>query len=719
MKWPVEHRKRILLILVAAPVLLSTMGLRPQAATEVILSDARFYGLTRIVARTNVPLTGLAAARIVITRPDGSVIPPSKITEITVSTNALTIVINVDQFARITSEGTTIATQAFGSFRASKPIKAQRSGEPAANGHIIGAGSGSDEGWNIIRTDLDFIDPVTGEKGLYSHTDVTPNRDDKNNPIDWKDGHIVTPAHKSKTMLMLLAEFPDRRAANAEAPYTDTAPYLEFLRGAVEWFARASYGQFRFSLASPQVDKQLGWIMMSKNATEYRAGGSTVPMHAYIGEACQKAYDKWGIRVDDYDLLVIMPAKGTSGLRNGPAYTHRKPTGTEQPGTNRVAYVDRDKKPHYIDTAITAGNDLFRWGYRWAVHESGHTFGFPDLYSYSPVINEVKVGSFFFCGGWDMMGNIAGHSTDFLAWHKWKLRWIRDDQVDVVSQSSPDPTTHFVTPVETPGGTKMVVVRTGLTAAYVAEFRTKLGINALDERGKYSGVLIYRIDSTKSGARGADYTGQIISKKYYNSPIVGGPKNLTGLWRPIENSLDGYDSPDCCWQPGDVFSDPASGVTIGVGEITHYSSSDPSNSPYTADDVATITVNKTMNADLSKGVVLSNAQLKGLTDLTFDTNMELQQRIPNANAGEGGTYTYIREDSLLDPKSLVIAKADGSIIPAKKIIKIVVNPSNVQVTLAKGAFTGAKDAAGATVATRAFYHFGASAPVRITEGQTP
>lgn len=318
-----------------------------------------------------------------------------------------------------------------------------------------------------------------------------------------------------------------------------------------------------------------------------------------------------------------------------------------------------------------------------------------------------------------MMGNIAGHSTDFLAWHKWKLRWIRDDQVDVVSQSSPDPTTHFVTPVETPGGTKMVVVRTGLTAAYVAEFRTKLGINALDERGKYSGVLIYRIDSTKSGARGADYTGQIISKKYYNSPIVGGPKNLTGLWRPIENSLDGYDSPDCCWQPGDVFSDPASGVTIGVGGITHYSSSAPSNSPYTADDVATITVNKTMDADLFKGVVLGNAQLKGLTDLTFDTNMELQQRIPNANAGEGGTYTYIREDSLLDPKSLVIAKADGSIIPAKKIIKIVVNPSNVQVTLAKGAFTGAKDAAGATVATRAFYHFGAGAPVRITEGQTP
>jgi len=695
----------------------SAAGARQKASTKVTLSQARFNGLTRIVVTTNVALTGIDADHIVVTRPDGFVIPASKLADIAVADNVLSVVINADQFARITSQGTTIATAAFGLFKASKPVKVQRPGEPAANGHIVGTGSGGDEGWNIIRTDLDFIDPVTGEKGLYSHTDVTPNRDDKNNPVEWKDGRIVTPAHRSKTMLMLLVEFPDRLAADAETLYTDTAPYLEFLQGAVEWFARASYGQFRFCLASPQVVQKLGWIMMSKNATDYRAGGSTVPMHAYIGEACQKAYDQWGIKADDYDLLVIMPAKGKSGLRNGPAYIHRKPTGTDEPHLNRVAYVDQDKKPHYIDTAITAGNDLFRWGYRWAVHESGHTFGLPDLYSYSPVINEVKVGSFFFCGGWDMMGNIAGHSTDFLAWHKWKLRWIRDDQVDVVSQSSPDPTTHFVTPVETPGGTKMVVVRTGLTTAYVAEFRTKLGVNALDERGKYSGVLIYRIDATKSGARGADYTGQIISKKCYNNPIVGGPKNMTGLWRPIDNSLDGYDSPDCCWQPGDVFSDPAAGVTIRVAGITHYDSSNPSGSPYTADDVATITVHKTTDAELFKGVVLSNARLKGLTDVAFDTNIELQQRTSRANAGEGGSGTYVREDSLLFPKSLVITKADGSVIPAEKIIKIAVNPTNVQVTLARGAFARAAEARNATLATKAYYHFGpgAAVPVRILD----
>jgi M6 family metalloprotease-like protein len=699
MKLTVVRRKRNLLILVGVPVLLSAMGASPRAATDVILSDARFCGLTRIVVSTNVPLAGLAAAQVVITRPDGRVVPPSKVTGADVSANSVSVVIAADQFARITSEGTTIATRAYDSFRASKPVKVQRPGEPAANGHIIGTSAQLDEGWNSLRTDRNYVDPVTGEKGLYLVSDVTPDRDENNKPVAWNGGNITTPAHRSKTMLALFVEFPDRLAASAVAPYQDPSPYLEFLQGAVEWFRLASYGQFRFSLASPQAARRLGWIMMDKKATEYRSGGTTIPMHAYIGEACQKAYDKWGIKADDYDLLLIMPARGPSGLGNGPTYLHSKAN-----GVNRVLYVDRDKKPHYIDTAITAGNDLWRWGYRWAVHESGHTFGLPDLYSYSPVINEIKIGSFFFCGGWDVMGHIAGQSTDFLAWHKWKLRWIRDDQVDVVSKSGSQPSTHFITPVETPGGTKMVVIRTGLATAYVAEFRTKLGINALDQRGKYSGIIIYRLDATKGSPRGVDYTGQIISKKYYNSSIVGGPKNLTGFWRPIDNSVDGYDSPEGCWLPGDVFSDPATGVTISVGGITHYDSSDPSGSPYTENDLATITVAKIMDADLFKSVVLSNARLKSLTELTFDTNVELQQRV---------SKTRIREDSLFYPKSLVITKADGSIVPAKKIIKIVVHPTNVQVTLARGVFSNTKDAAGATVGTRSFYHFGAGAPAPI------
>ena len=713
MKTNFRNGRCVLSVLIGLPLLMSAVGPTPKAAERVTLIEARFQGLTRIIVSTNKPLPGIAADLIIITRPDGAVVPTDQIAGVETAADALTVILKADPFARITSEGTTIATKAFGGWSASRPVKVQRAGEPAVNGHIMGTSAALDEGWSTIRTDPSYVDPVTGDKGLYHFTDVTPNRDEQDRPLAWSDGRILTPAHKSKTMLMLLVEFPDRLASAAEAPYQETAPYLEYLQGMVEWFARSSYGQFRFSLASPQVAKNLGWIMMNKNAADYKWGGSTATMFAYIGEACQKAYDSWGIKADDYDLLVVMPARGTAGLRNGPANINHDAADGQQPNVNHVAYIDRDKKPHYIDTAITAGNDLFRWGYRWAVHESGHTFGLPDLYSYAPVIKDVKIGSFFFCGGWDMMGNIAGHSTDFLAWPKWKLRWIRDDQVDVVSQVSPRPTTHVLSPAETPGGTKMAVIRTGLSTAYAAEFRTRLGVNALDGRGKYSGVLIYRIDATKSGARNADYTGQIISKKFYSDPLVGGPKNLTGLWRPIDNKLDGYDSPDCCWQPGDVFADPATGVKISVGGITHCDPANPSGSAYMADDVATVTVEKSVSAELFKEVVLSNARLKDLTVLTFETNIDMQMRIPNANAGEGGTFAYVREDSRLEPKSLVITRSDGSVVPASRILKIAVNPSSVDVTLAKGAFSRARQAAKATIATKAYYHFGPGSAVPV------
>ncbi len=713
MKYSVRLAGCALRFSVGVFVLLSAASWRPPAIS-VILSNAGFNGLTRIVLATNVELKGISAAQIVITRPDGAVVPPDKIRSIEASANSLSVVLDADPFARITSQGTTIATRPFGGFGASRPVKVQKPGEPSINGHILGSSQWTDEGWSTSKTDPAFVDPVTGQKGLYRFADLTPNVGDNNKPVDWKDGNVITPAHRSKTMLVLFVEFPDRRAADAGEPYTSIPPYLDFLKGAVDWFATSSYGQMRLELSAPQSIRNLGWIMMSKNAAQYDWSGQTHTMFAYVRDACQLSYDKWNIKADDYDLVLIMPARGKAGLFNGPANINRDPSDSAQPNTNLPAYVDRENKPHFIGTAVTAGNDMFRWGYRWLVHESGHTFGFPDLYMYAPTtVNGVRVNQFFYCGGWDMMGNIAGHSTDYLGWHKWKLRWIRDDQVDVVSQSSAEPTTHFLSPVETPGGSKIVVVRTGLSTAYVAEFRTKLGINALDGRGKYSGLLIYRIDASRMEARETNPTAQIISKQYYNSPAVGGPKNLTGAWRPVDNTINGYDSPDCAWQPGDVFSDPATGVTIRVDGITGYNAADPNNSPYTANDVATVTVTKTVSAEMFKSVALSNAQLKDLTELTFDTNVELQLRIPNANSGNKGTYTYIREESKLVADDLVIARTNGSVIPSKMITNVEVRPDGVRVTLAKGAFRKASDAARATVATKAYYSFGPGAPSRI------
>jgi hypothetical protein len=261
----------------------------------------------------------------------------------------------------------------------------------------------------------------------------------------------------------------------------------------------------------------------------------------------------------------------------------------------------------------------------------------------------------------------------------------------------------------------MAVIRTGISTAYVAEFRTRLGINGLNNRAKYAGVLIYRVDAARWESRDINPTAQINSRQYYNSPAVGGPRNLTGVWRPIENTLTGYDSAECTWQPGDVFTDPATGVTIKVVEIQNCNPSDPANSAYTPEDVAVLEITKSANADLFRKVVLSNVQLPDLTTLTFDSNVELQLRIPNANAGNRGTYSYVREDSILSPANIVITKSNGSVVPAAKITRLEIGATGVRITLAKGAFASAADAAGATIATKPYFYFGPGGPTRLSK----
>jgi hypothetical protein len=69
---------------------------------------------------------------------------------------------------------------------------------------------------------------------------------------------------------------------------------------------------------------------------------------------------------------------------------------------------------------------------------------------------------------------------------------------------------------------------------------------------------------------------------------------------------------------------------------------------------------------------------------------------------------------VLTPGHLVITRANGSILEARRITGIVVSPTRVQVTLEEGAFAREEDVTGTTVATRAYYHNGAGAAIPVS-----
>ena len=105
-------------------------------------------------------------------------------------------------------------------------------------------------------------------------------------------------------------------------------------------------------------------------------------------------------------------------------------------------------------------------------------------------------------GQWDMMGDITGNAPDYIAWNKWKLGWLNDNEVDCVA--SDGVTEHTLTPNSTaPDGTgkKLVAVRTGQNTTLVAELRAPLGVDSLagGNTARYcesGGMLLYTVDRT-------------------------------------------------------------------------------------------------------------------------------------------------------------------------------------------------------------------------------
>lgn len=317
------------------------------------------------------------------------------------------------------------------------------------------------------------------------------------------------PATGTRRALTLYVDFPD-------APATDpTEPYAAHLAPAADWLGRASHGRLR--LVNTPLHR---WIRMPADSTSYGfARGLTFEAHEkYLRDAITAA-DPYA-DFSRYDMVYVVPARTATAIPFSPTYLYDPATpGVTADGTR-------------IKWAVTFGQDMWHWGHKVAAHETAHTFGLPDLYSFTGSPHQ-------YVGGWDVMGDIAGHAPQYLGWHSWKLGWTSDDQVACLSASGRR--TVRLTPVERPGGTKIAVLRTGGTTAYVAESRRAQGNDAA---ACSTGVLIYKVDS-------AALTGQGPVRIMNANPATTPPTGRTPL------DLAAY-------APGQSFTDPANGARIEV-----------------------------------------------------------------------------------------------------------------------------------------------------------
>nr|MDT0662591.1 M6 family metalloprotease domain-containing protein [Micromonospora sp. DSM 115978] len=284
--------------------------------------------------------------------------------------------------------------------------------------------------------------------------------------------------------IVLFVYFDDATPASGEMARrtTEFAP-------ASTWLTRSSYGAVDLRLSFDSA-----WRRMPQPQTAYASFNATFDnQRAYLSDAVAAA--DAAINFSQYQIVYVVPASTASALTNSAAFI-------AYPGWG--VWADGVELRH----GITFGHGLDDWGFEILLHETGHIFGLPDLYAYTPTNYHDAVG------GWDLMGLVSGAAPDHFAWHKWKMGWLSDSQI--TCRSGPGSTTTTLTPLGETAGTKTVVVRTGERDAVVVENRQ---VSRLDQASGCfrPGVLVYRV-TTSVGGGGRPPGG--------GDPVVGGARPI-------------------------------------------------------------------------------------------------------------------------------------------------------------------------------------------------
>ncbi|MBT2369877.1 M6 family metalloprotease domain-containing protein [Streptomyces sp. ISL-10] len=322
----------------------------------------------------------------------------------------------------------------------------------------------------------------------------------------------------TKRVGVLYVDFPD--AVGTTLPLT---PYYNQISGAAQWLWDASYGKTWLDMQVPNGN----WVRMPKNSNEYNweRGFSWNTHQTYVKDALTGAANA-GVNLANYDMFYIVPTSTAAAIAHSPTFVQ---------DPNNVTWVWNTPTQSWvkIHSAVTFGQDIWTSGYKVAVHETGHTFGLPDLYAFSGTLHQ-------YVGGWDVMGNMSGPAPQYFGWHAWKFGWINDNQVSCLSMNGTYSTT--LKGVEYWGSAyKLAVIRTSATTAYVAESRKAVNN---DSNACATGVVIYKVDTSITTGNGPI--------RVVTNPNAAAP---TGSCTSRDMQT---------WKPGQYFQDDTARIRIYV-----------------------------------------------------------------------------------------------------------------------------------------------------------
>ncbi|MBD3554875.1 MULTISPECIES: M6 family metalloprotease domain-containing protein [Streptomyces] len=345
--------------------------------------------------------------------------------------------------------------------------------------------------------------------------------------VQMSEGLPTPPGYARSTgeirALNLMIDFPD---AEGTEPAEDR--YAEFFPQTAEWFRTSSYGRLDYRPEAPVKD----WLRMPAPFAEYgiERGSPFEPGYRQLVKDLVAAADP-EVDFSAYDLVnvLVTPNAGPSALDTVLSVTFSgndeapEADGVPLSNTSFVYSRQDDGSGSYAET-----------GYRVLPHENGHVFGLPDLYT-------MEGGGSV--GHWDIMSEDWGANNDFLAWHKWKLGWLDNDQISCASR--PGVSEHTLGPLASEGGSKLAFVPLSAESGYAVEVRTAAGN---DEAVCRPGVLIYKVSSDVDTGQGP-------------VSVADATEDSGGCTRRPNVHAELSDAP---FRPGQTFTDRANGVRISV-----------------------------------------------------------------------------------------------------------------------------------------------------------
>lgn len=301
--------------------------------------------------------------------------------------------------------------------------------------------------------------------------------------------------------IVLFADFNDVPGRG-----TPEAFFKKFSPDAERFYSTVSYGRMNWIL-----EPHLVWLRLSQDSAYYGEAIRSYEGHlAFIQEAVTLA--DADVDFSGADSVVVMVPPQATAIEFGPAL-----------GANPGQGYSADGK--VFSNGVTSGADFPNWGFIWLNHESGHTMGLPDLYSFD--WNGVDYDDIHrYVGGFSAMGYTAGDAFEFFAFERWQLGWLDDNQF--VCQVSADQTT-TLSAIETEGGLKAVIVPLGPNRILVVESRRALGFDAKISK---EGALVYVVDTTIASGYGTLVVyPQLAGDPYrYKSPLsVGETVTVEGV----------------------------------------------------------------------------------------------------------------------------------------------------------------------------------------------